>query len=147
MFLSIPEIEWMPLRSLKMSIANSPLMKDKNQRERTPGRPSTSRLEKDLSAKKKRGPASPIPNKSIRLDSFAHWPSYMCDEKHGRCKLPGCNKVTGVICSKCKVNLCYTAKANCFKISIHIDVTSFTRQFINRQSVMIWTADIIFCYF
>ena len=72
MFLSIPEIEWMPLRSLKMSIANSPLMKDKNQRERTPGRPSTSRLEKDLSAKKKRGPASPIPNKSIRLDSFAH---------------------------------------------------------------------------
>ena len=52
MFLSIPEIEWMPLRLLKMSIANSLLMKDKNQRERTPGRPSTSRLEKDLSAKK-----------------------------------------------------------------------------------------------
>ena len=33
-FLSIPEIEWMPLRSIKMSIANSLLMKDKSQRER-----------------------------------------------------------------------------------------------------------------
>ena len=115
-FLSIPEIEWMPLRSFKMSIANSLLMKDKNQRERTPGRPSTSRLEKDLLAKKKkRGPVAAIPNKSICLDSFAHWPSYISNEKHGRCKLPGCNKVTQVICSKCKVNLCFTAKANCFK--------------------------------
>ena len=37
--LSIPEIEWMPLRSFKMSVANSLLMKDKSQRERTPGRP------------------------------------------------------------------------------------------------------------
>ena len=73
------------------------------------------RLEKDLSAKRKRGSAAPIPNKSIRLDSFAHWPSCMCDGKHGRCKLLGCNKVTRVICSKCKVNLCFTAKANCFK--------------------------------
>ena len=116
MFLSIPEIEWMPLRSFKMSIANSLLVKDKSQRERTRGRPSTSRLERDLSAKKKQlGPAAPIPNKSIRLDSFAHWPSYKCDGKHGRCKLPGCNKVTRVICSKCKVNLCFTGKANCFK--------------------------------
>ena len=53
-FLSIPEIEWMPLRSFKMSIANSLLIKDKSQRERTPGQPSTSRLEKYLSAKKKK---------------------------------------------------------------------------------------------
>ena len=52
-FLSIPEIEWMPLRSFKMSIANSLLMKDKSQRERTPGQPSACQLEKDLSAKKK----------------------------------------------------------------------------------------------
>ena len=37
--LSISEIEWMPLRSFKMSIANSLLMKDKRQRERTPSRP------------------------------------------------------------------------------------------------------------
>ena len=111
--LSIPEIEWMSFRSFKMSIANSLLMKDKRQRERTPGRPSTSRSEKDLSAKRKRGPAAPIPNNFIRLDSFTHWPSYMCDGKHDRCKLPGCNKVTRVICLK--VNLCFTAKANCFR--------------------------------
>ena len=52
-FLSIPEIKWMALRSFKMSIANSLLMKDKSQRERTPGQPSACRLEKDLSAKKK----------------------------------------------------------------------------------------------
>ena len=90
-------------------------MKDKSHRERTPGRPPTTRLEKDLSAKMKSDPAAPIPNKSIRLDLFTHWPSYMCDGKHGRCKFPGCNKVTRVICSKCKVNLCFTVKANCFK--------------------------------
>ena len=57
LFLSIPEIGWMPLRSFEMSIANSLLMKDKSQRDRTPGR-STFRLEKDLSAKKRRGPAA-----------------------------------------------------------------------------------------
>ena len=73
------------------------------------------RLEKDLSAKRKRRPAAPMSNKSIRLDSLAHWPSCICDGKHGRCKLPGCNKVTRVTCSKFKVNLCFPAKANCFK--------------------------------
>ena len=71
--------------------------------------------ERFISKKKKRGPAAPIQNKSVRLDSFAHWPSSMCDGKHGQCKLPGCNKVTRVICSKCKVNLCFIAKVNCFK--------------------------------
>ena len=40
-----------------MSIANSLLMKDKSQRDRTPGR-STFQLEKDLSAKKRCGPAA-----------------------------------------------------------------------------------------
>ena len=72
----------MILRLFNMGIANSLLMKGKSQRERTPGRPSTSRLDKDLSAKK-RCPAAPIQNKWIRLDSFAHWSSNMCDGKHG----------------------------------------------------------------
>ena len=141
--LSISEIEWMPLRSFKMSIANSLLMKDKRQRERTPGRPWTSRLEKDLSAKKTWS-SCPDPNKPIRLDLFVHISLHTCVmESMVDVNYQGVTKLLELSAQNAK--LIYVSLQNeiASSISIHIDVTSFIRQFINRKS---WFEQLIFYF-
>ena len=104
----------MRLREFKMSIANSLLRSGKGNGILKRGRPSCG-LEAEIQSKKKRGPAAVVPNKSIRLDGIEHWPEYMEDGKKGRCKYPNCTAITRVICQKCKLNLCFTVKSNCFK--------------------------------
>ena len=66
----------------------------------------------------KRGPAAPIRNKAIQGGKIDHWPEYTL--KKLRCKLPGCNATTQVVCTKCNVNLCFTSRWNCFKM-FHIN--------------------------
>ncbi|CAG4992944.1 unnamed protein product [Parnassius apollo] len=42
------------------------------------GRPSTSsNIEEDIQAKKKRGPTQCVPDKDIRTDNVGHWPGYL----------------------------------------------------------------------
>ncbi|GBP85437.1 hypothetical protein EVAR_55198_1 [Eumeta japonica] len=56
------------------------------------GRPSTSNsTEKNLQAKKKRGPCQYIPPKDIRTDNVGYWPD---DCVRSRCKIPGCTGYT-----------------------------------------------------
>ena len=74
------------------------------------GRPSS--LDVAIQAKKSRGATVPIPNKSVRLNGVHHWPEY---GKKSRCKFPGCTGYTKVICSKCKLKLCFTVNSNCYK--------------------------------
>ncbi|GBP47242.1 PiggyBac transposable element-derived protein 2 [Eumeta japonica] len=55
------------------------------------GRPSTSNsTEKNLQAKKKRGPCQYIPPKDIRTDNVGHWPD---DCVRSRCKMPGVYRI------------------------------------------------------
>lgn len=81
------------------------------------GRPSND-LEIELQAKKRKGPAVPVPPRDVRQDQQAHWPRWL--EKRQRCKLPGCSGYTWTECSKCKVGLCYHKNANCFT-SFHLN--------------------------
>ena len=75
------------------------------------GRPSCT-VEQDFEAKRKRGPAKPILGESVRKDQVTHFPEFV--QNKGRCKMPGCKGITKVFCSKCKLNLCFTPKSNCF---------------------------------
>lgn len=76
------------------------------------GRPSSNTLEREVEAKKHRGPTKPIPPKDIRTDGLGH------DEKRclskNRCKLPGCSGFSRTECVKCKVALCHNKNRNCF---------------------------------
>ena len=99
----------MSLKPFKMSIAESLLKQRKAKR----GRPSTSSIEADHAAKAQRGPAKPIPNKSVRTDGYEHWPEF--SETKGRCRNPGCKGIPKVKYTKCDVRLCFTTNLNCFK--------------------------------
>ena len=65
-----------------------------------------------LSSKKPRPAPIPLPSPNIRFDRFDHWPA---PTNKGRCRYPGCNGRSTILCSKCKLRLCLNAKNNCFK--------------------------------
>ena len=92
-----------------MSIAESLL----RQRKATRGRPPRSSIDVIHSAKAKKVPAKPIPNRSIRTDDYGHWPEF-CETK-GHCRNPGCKGIPKMKCAKCDVRLCFTTNSNCFK--------------------------------
>ena len=54
----------------------------------------------------------PLPSPDIRFDRFDHWPT---TTNKGRCRYPGCNGHSTILCSKCKLRLCLNPKRNCFK--------------------------------
>lgn len=76
------------------------------------GRPSTSHIERELEAKKHRGPMKPVPPRDVRTDGVDHQ-ERRCANKN-RCKLPGCKGFSRTECAKCKVALCHTKDRNCF---------------------------------
>jgi len=49
-----------------------------------------------------------------RTDGVCHWPKW-CTSR-GRCKRQGCKGTSRVICSKCKVHLCFTHNQDCFEL-------------------------------
>ena len=99
----------MSLKPFKMSIAESLL----RQRKATCERPPRSSFDASHSAKAKKGPAKPIPNRSIHTDGYEHCPKF-CETK-GRCRNPGCKGIPKVKRTKCDVRLCFTTNSNCFK--------------------------------
>ena len=76
------------------------------------GRSSSSDVEKQLVAKKKRGNFSHLPPKEVRQDAVAHWPKHANDRQ--RCKMPVCHLFTYVMCQKCGVALCFKKNNECF---------------------------------
>ncbi|MEI6864815.1 transposase [Flavicella sp.] len=70
------------------------------------GRPSES---PEVKHQKKR--VSCHPADSIRLDSISHWPEWI--EHPQRCK-KCVNAQSKIICSKCRVALCFTKNRNCY---------------------------------
>lgn len=100
----------LPLLKFKLEVADCLLLKDKECGTKR-GRPSAD-VDELYKAKAKRGPTLKIPAKPVRTDMFGHFPEYR--EKKGRCKNPGCSGICKVFCCKCKVNLCFTPKSNCF---------------------------------
>ena len=98
----------MNLKNLKISVTNALMLGGKITRKR--GR---SQVDAKYVEKQRKGPAAPIPDRSIRGDSTDHWPEYV--EKRCRCKLPGCQSITKIVCFKCKAHLCFTPRSNCFK--------------------------------
>ena len=61
---------FMSLKPFKMLIAESMLC----QKNATRGRPPRLSTDASHSAKAKKGPAKPIPSRSIRTDGYKHWP-------------------------------------------------------------------------
>jgi len=76
------------------------------------GRPSLSQVQLDIEVKKKRPNAAPVPVQEIRRDETGHCPTFT--EKRGCCKKPNCVGIPKVMCTKCKVRLCFTPSPNCF---------------------------------
>ncbi|CAH2101135.1 unnamed protein product [Euphydryas editha] len=76
------------------------------------GRPSGSRIQRELVMKKFRGPAQAIPLKDVRLDQTCHWAVWL--DKQQRCKFPKCSGFTFKMCQKYRVSLGDTKKSNCF---------------------------------
>ena len=99
------------LKEFKVSVTES-LMKQSKRVSAKRGCPSIS-VEAAHSVKKTKGPAAPIPNKSVRQDGFDHWPEF--DDKKGRCRYPGCKGFPKVKCCKCDVRLCFTLTLICFR--------------------------------
>lgn len=50
----------------------------------------------------------------LRFDKCNHWPDRDNNFSRSRCKMEGCNLITHVLCTKCKVHLCFTTNRNCF---------------------------------
>ena len=75
---------FMSVQLFKMLIPESLL----RQRKATRGRPPRSSIDATHSAKVKKGPPKPMPNRSIRTDGYKHWPEFR--ETKGRCQNPGC---------------------------------------------------------
>ncbi|CAH2002562.1 unnamed protein product [Acanthoscelides obtectus] len=73
------------------------------------GRPSSS---SQLPPVKKQKISSVRPNIDCRTDGMSHWPTY--EQKTGRCKNGRCQKITKVMCTKCKCYLCFVPDRNCF---------------------------------
>jgi hypothetical protein len=69
-------------------------------------------LQLDIEVKKKKPNAAPVPVHEIRTDEAGHWPTFT--EKWGHCKKPNCVCIHKVICTKCKVHLCFIPSSNCF---------------------------------
>lgn len=74
-------------------------------------RPSLESRNNEQKSKKGR-PCQALPEKSIRFDNIGHLPSL--ENIRRVCKKPGCTGKTNVLCSKCKVNLCFNINNNCF---------------------------------
>ena len=81
-------------------------------KKRKVGRPRISDVEYGHLQKRIRGPAKPLPEKSVRTDNVSHWPGFA--EKRGRCKMPNCKGVIQTFCTKCNEYLCFTKAKNCF---------------------------------
>lgn len=82
-----------------------------------PSMSSRRSLEKEIQAKKHKGPAQHAPPTAVRQDQIGHWPQW--SDKKIRCKLPKCTGFTHNTCEKCGVALCYTKTKNCFR-SFHL---------------------------
>ncbi|CAL1267494.1 unnamed protein product [Larinioides sclopetarius] len=54
------------------------------------------------------------PTKEVRLDGVGHLPRFMEDKNASKCRLPGCNSRTRVVCIKCNMYLC-VVRNNCFE--------------------------------
>ena len=104
------ELKYLDLFDFKAQIAAS---LSTYARRRKVGRPSYSSIEHEHLLKRKRGPAAPIPEKSLRLDGINHLPEMLTDK--GRCKLPTCTGIVRSKCTKCGVFLCLTSTKNCYK--------------------------------
>ena len=98
------------LNEFKLSIVESLLKQVKREASKR-GHPSI--LVEAIYSAKKKGPAAPIQNKSVRKDRCDHWSEF--DEKKGRCQCPGWVGFPKVKCSKCDVRLCFTPTSNCFR--------------------------------
>lgn len=61
-----------------------------------------------------------------RFDKIDHWPKIDGKKSRSLCKHPNCSNLTFVVCTKCKVNLCFTTKRNCF-LSYHCDESNTKR--------------------
>lgn len=108
------EADNMPFLDFKIGVVQGLLKANKSltPKHNKIGRPKSSSLESQHSAKCKRGPAAPIPTSDVRLDEVGHFAEF--SEKKGRCKRPGCKGIPKVMCKKCKVYLCFTPTSNCF---------------------------------
>ncbi|XP_066941424.1 piggyBac transposable element-derived protein 2-like [Macrobrachium rosenbergii] len=106
-----PKKDKLPLLKFKLEVSDCLLLKGKVPGPKR-GRPSVS-VDDLYRAKAKKGPTVKIPAKPIRTDMIGHFPEFA--EKKGRCKYPGCTGICKVFCCKCRVNLCFTPKSNCFR--------------------------------
>ena len=77
------------------------------------GRPSRSSIDASHSAIAQKGPATPIPNRSIRTEGYQQWAEF-CKTK-SRCQHPGCKGIQKVKFSQWDVRLRFTINSNCFK--------------------------------
>lgn len=61
----------------------------------------------------------PVPPKDMRKVDSKHMPEDMThlQKTRSKCRLQGCNQLTFVKCSTCKVYFCFNANRNCFKIA------------------------------
>lgn len=62
-----------------------------------------------------------------RFDNKDHWLENSNRKSRSLCKNHGCKSLTKVICTKCKISLCFSKKWNCFR-QFHTPSTSNSPQ-------------------
>jgi hypothetical protein len=80
------------------------------------GRPSadTEAVIGSPSAAKRCRPTVQAPCSDVRLDYIGHWPKWVT--RRATCKAPKCTGTSRVICTKCKVHLCFNPNKDCFTV-------------------------------
>lgn len=89
------------------------LIKCKKGVTRKRGRKSSSGVEKNIIAKKRKGRVAPNPNKG-----YPNGQCWTLPSDHRRCKFPGCKSKATIKCAKWHVNLCLNKESNGF-LSLH----------------------------
>jgi len=79
------------------------------------GRPAAADVSiEQPSSSKKRKIAVPQPSSDIRHDNVGHWPKWSPGRLN--CRRTGCTGTTRVICTKCKIGLCFNKNQDCFAL-------------------------------
>ncbi|KAH9374627.1 hypothetical protein HPB48_014672 [Haemaphysalis longicornis] len=104
----------MDLLAFQNEVAMALIMCSKNVAKKR-GRPS---LQEPAELPRKEHNAEPRPVNAVRYDDLNHWPARSAQQFAQRCKFDGCTSRSRILCQKCNVFLCFSAKRIVFTLYI-----------------------------
>jgi len=107
-------LEILDLMNFKMSVAQEWLSATVKKRSLPEESSSSDTEEVPQKLYRPQNNRAPVPPTTKVKDGFEHWPEVSKLSTARNCRMKNCKSRTRVICTKCNIYLCLTAKNNCF---------------------------------